>query len=346
MAIIKIKGVKTYTSKGKTYSYHRDSGRRIKAEVGTPDFFLELAGVEAFFKNPHKVEKGGLVAWGQLVHAYTSSPKFTMELEERTRDDYRKVFDWLDRLCDMPLSGWTRGFVVQLRDKAHTEKKFKFANHLLVAVSAVFTWAVKSELYPADKHPVQKVDRVKRPKDMAEANRPWEPAEWEIVIGRAKPHLLAPLLLCGLLGWREGEMIKRPKTDYDPTKGTIKRRATKSGLLVETPVPKQLKAALDAILPHNGITLLVSSRGRPWTRDGFLTSWQRFRNGLEEEGLVEPGLTIHGLRHTVATRMKEEGWDLDTIGDMLGQKSPGMPAYYAKRADLRKKLAKVVKEMD
>ena len=163
---------------------------------------------------------------------------------------------------------------------------------------------------------------------------------------RAPKHLLAPILLCGALGWREGEAIVRPRGDYDRDAKKIKRVSAKSGKLVKTPVPKLVSDALDALFPHDAVTLLVNSCGLPWTQDGFRASVFKFFHKLEEGGLVAPGLTIHGLRHTHATIMRELGFDLQAIADMLGQEEAGMAAWYSREAELEDKLAKVVARMD
>lgn len=84
----------------------------------------------------------------------------------------------------------------------------------------------------------------------------------------------------------------------------------------------------------------------PWTEDGFRTSVFKFLHGLEAEGKVGQGLTIHGLRHTCGTLLRELGYDKDTIADMLGQEDPGMAEWYARDADLSRKLAGVVKKID
>ena len=41
---------------------------------------------------------------------------------------------------------------------------------------------------------------------------------------------------------------------------------------------------------------------------------------LEKAGLISPGLTLYGLRHTVAVILREAGCDERTIADALGQK--------------------------
>jgi integrase len=67
---------------------------------------------------------------------------------------------------------------------------------------------------------------------------------------------------------------------------------------------------------------------------------------LEAEGKVQPGLTLKGLRHTVATILAEMGYDERTIADMLGQKTTQMARHYARRADRTRKLSAVVENFD
>jgi len=75
-----------------------------------------------------------------------------------------------------------------------------------------------------------------------------------------------------------------------------------------------------------------------WTSDGFKTSLFKFIRRLECEGIIAPGLTFQGLRHTVATELRELGFDTGMIADMLGQKSKTMAGHYNRDADLREKL--------
>ncbi len=44
--------------------------------------------------------------------------------------------------------------------------------------------------------------------------------------------------------------------------------------------------------------------------------------------------------------MRELGFDKDTIADMLGQETAGMAEWYARDAQLEKKLAGVVQAID
>jgi integrase len=67
---------------------------------------------------------------------------------------------------------------------------------------------------------------------------------------------------------------------------------------------------------------------------------------LEAKGRVGVGLTVHGLRHSVATRLREAGFDKQTIADFLGQETTGMVGYYSRDADLKGTMRKVVEFID
>jgi hypothetical protein len=58
------------------------------------------------------------------------------------------------------------------------------------------------------------------------------------------------------------------------------------------------------------------------------------------------GLTLYGLRHTVAVILRECGFDERTIADALGQKTIDMARHYARGADLRPKMHGVVAAFD
>ena len=59
-----------------------------------------------------------------------------------------------------------------------------------------------------------------------------------------------------------------------------------------------------------------------------------------------PGLTLKGLRHTVATILREMGKDARTIADMLGQKTEAMARHYSRRADMSRKNSATIAEFD
>jgi hypothetical protein len=55
----------------------------------------------------------------------------------------------------------------------------------------------------------------------------------------------------------------------------------------------------------DAVQIAVNSYNELGTDSGFNSSWHMFKKGLQAEGLIEPGLTMHGLRHRLGTRLRE-----------------------------------------
>jgi integrase len=340
MAKIKIKGVKAYVSKGKVYAYHRKTGTLLRSVFGTAEFFAELAAIEASMKTGKVAPKPG--TWGALVIKYKEHR--LPQLARRTQTDYHKILDWFSVLDDMPLPNWNRGFAIQLRDKAFKQHGRRFANYVIAVGQAVFTWGLERNY--VHEHPLKDIKAITRPKQMVRASRPWSREEWNVVISEAPKHLLAPILLCGVLGWREGEAITDCVMTMIATVSASSGCRPRAERSSERGCQKWFMMHSTLCSPHDAVTMLVNSRGTSWTENGFRSSVFKFLGRLEAERKVEPGLTIHGLRHTCGTLMRELGFDKDTIADMLGQQDAGMAEWYARDADLERKLDGVVKRID
>jgi integrase len=126
----------------------------------------------------------------------------------------------------------------------------------------------------------------------------------------------------------------------------IATNRSKTGAPVFWPAPASLVEVLSKAPPHSAITLCANSAGAPWTDSGFRASWRKVRLQLEKNGEVGTGLTLYGLRHTVAVILREMGRSERDIADALGQKTIEMARHYAKGADLRPKMRGMVKDLN
>lgn len=335
MTIVRVKGVKRYfePKSGKWYAYHRKTGKRIKAEFGTPEFFVELAALHDGIKKDDA--KPGTL--GALIVSYRNSAGFK-SLAGRTRSDYQKVMDYLQKYAESPLADLTHGALSRFRDKVFEEKKRKFANYTLTVLSILFEHAIEMEM--ASVNPVTKVKRVRKAKDTAEANRPWTDEEREVVTASLPAHMQLPVSLMMYCGLDPQDALKLPRTAVSD--GMIDTRRGKTGVPVWMPVPAPVREVLASAPEHDAITLCANSYGKPWTYNGFSTNWARIKTKLEAARKVQPGLTLKGLRHTVATILREMGKDPATIANMLGQKTEAMAKHYSRRADMGKQMAETV----
>lgn len=335
MPPIRVKGIKRYREPktGKTYCYHRASNTRIEAEFGTAEFFNELERAERAWK----AKRGTSGTFGHLVDGYKASPEY-LRLAPRTREDYEKVFIYLAKMRPMPVAKITPAFVMGVRNKAFASRKRRFANYVVQVLSRVCSVGKPLELIGSN--PAEEIPKIMRATGERELNRPWSLAEREAVLAAAPPHMAAPIALSRYLGVRLGDMVKMQRSAYRD--GLISFITSKSATEVTIPAPEPLVKALAGMPKHHAVRLFVNSRGEPWTLHGFSSSFRKLIGKLEKDGKVGSGLTFHGLRHSVATDMREAGYDQRQIADVLGQKTEAVVAVYSKRADMRRSNAKVI----
>ena len=106
------------------------------------------------------------------------------------------------------------------------------------------------------------------------------------------------------------------------------------------PAGAPLRALLDATEPR-GPLILTNTFGRPWTSDGFRTSWGK---ACDRAGIT--GLTFHDLRGTAVVRLAIAGASVPQIAAVTGHSLKDvetiLDAYYLGR-DIRLAEAAVLK---
>lgn len=339
MTVVRVKGVKHWRDKktGRRYSQHRKTGEMIKQPFGSAEFFVELARLNGLVEMTPGAKPGTL---GMLVGEYRLHASFT-DLATRTRADYESKLDYLRPIFDTPLVRFDKALVVRIMDKAAIRGR-RHANYVKAVLSIVFGWAVQRGYMPTN--PAAEIKNIRRKRDQPEANRPWSDEEREAVLGAAPAHMLPALALMMFTGLGPKDALRLPRNAYHS--GEIATRRSKTGEPVFWPVIQILDAIFSAAPTHDAITLVANSRGRPWTESGFRSSWEPVRKALEQTGRIGPGLTLYGLRRTVAVIYRESGADERTIADALGQKTIEMARHYAKGADLRRKMTGAVADFE
>ena len=269
-------------------------------------------------------------------------PRFRAELAPRTRADYQKCFNDLQAIEDTPLDRFTPPLIAKIRDKALETRKFRFANYVRSVLSVIFDWGIE---YGYTKHtPAAKVKPAKRPKSLPDANRPWTDAEREIVLAALPPHMALPIALMMFYALDPQDALSLPRSAI--TRAGLDTRRNKTGQPIYLPLFEPVAEAIARAPNHDATTLCANSRGMPWTYNGFSTNWSKLKGKLEEEGAVQPGLTLKGLRHTVATILAEMGKHHGTIALVLGHATEAMAKHYSKRANLTTRAASAVSDFE
>ena len=128
----------------------------------------------------------------------------------------------------------------------------------------------------------------------------------------ASAELRLALLLAIYTGQRQGDLLTLKWFAYDGTH--IRLKQSKGGVRVKVKVHRALRAALAVLKRKADDFILLNSDGRPWTPDGFRSSWAK---ACKKAGIV--GVTFHDLRGTFVTRAAREGSTELEIADITGQ---------------------------
>jgi integrase len=199
------------------------------------------------------------------------------------------------------------GEFLEWRDKL-AKKSRRQADYAWVVLSLILKWGVergKIRINPCKNF-------GSRLYGGSRADKVW--SEEAAFLAKSPAHLHLPLLLALWTGQRQGDLLKLPWSAYDGK--CIRLRQSKTGVRVAIPVGAPLKAALDAAANvKKGPIILISTDGRPWTSDGFRSSW---RKACGAAGVV--GVTFHDLRGSTVTRLALAGATEAEIATITGHK--------------------------
>ena len=260
------------------------------------------------------VEKGKAGTFSALIRAYKASPEW-LELSERTKGLWGPLLGKVDAAwASLPVRGLEAKHVLALRD-AYAEKP-GMANNLVRALSSMMAWSVPRGW--RDNNPCFGLRKLKT----GEGYAPWT---WEQIAHfreHAKPELWWAGAVALYTGQRQGDCLSMLWSDVEG--GRISVVQSKTGKKLRLPMHRDLQTVLDAI-PRRAVTILSNTLGKPWTLDGFKTSWGK------EVGRMEPlrGLVFHGLRKSAVVMMLEAGCTDAEVAGITGQ-SRKMVEHYAR----------------
>lgn len=344
MTRVRVKGFKVFRDRhGRMRCYHRATSLKVdleKAPLGSAQFFAACDKITAAASAQNTLApKAGTL--GGLIRHFFETDHF-QNLAKATKRDYRKCADYLAPIGSTPIHLLMTPLISGIHDKAATKLGWRRGNYVLTFLRQVFKFARPHGLI--DHNPADGVIAKRRPRDAGYANRPWTVTEEREILAAAAPSLRAALALMANTGLDPSDAIglRRDAINSD----TIYGLQGKTGRDIAVPVGSRLRAALDKAPAHSAITVLANSHGKPWTYDGLSSAFHRLKRKLEQAKTVAPGLTMKGLRHTVATTLREAGKDEREIADLLGQATTSMAGHYSRSADLAAKNLTTVRALD
>ena len=236
----------------------------------------------------------------------------------------------------------TPQFIAGMRDRIAAKHGRRQANYVMAVVSVACEFGKEQGFIATN--PVRGIKRVRRDRAAPRANRPWTITECRTVLDAISPQLQIPVGLAMFTGLRKGDVLALTKSAIRD--GRLWRRTGKTGQEISIPVHPDLASLLLTAPPHDTVTIAATSKGTPWTASGFNSSFIKAIRKLSAAGAVDPGLTFHGLRHTVGTLLIEAGFDIDLVRRWLGQKTLAMAVHYSDTADTSKRMLEVMQNFD
>jgi integrase len=324
------------------YFYHRATGLALKEEPFSAAWLLEIAALDRkaeglAARTVHIKARSFAALWDQYRAA-----QFPL-LKPRTRKDYQTIRDWLGpNMASIPVTEITRGRILSWRDSAVKQRGWRFANYVVSVVRLVLQWGLEREWIKAN--PGREIEAIPRPTDLPHQNRALSLAEVRELLAPDLPAQLRLPICLGLFGpLREGDMLTLTLSAVQGQ--TLQWRAGKNAELAEKELTGPLGEAVRERLAQNhpAVQLCVNSRGMPWTESGFRASYFKHVRKLTAAGRLQPGVTFHGLRHTLGSLARDLGFSDFQIAASLADRSIAMAQTYGRDA-MKKQARATVQE--
>lgn len=348
MVKVRLSGLKIARARGKYYVYRRDTGvqllrgfegnpAELRKRLGMPDM---IGAYNAGRKRP-KDQTYAEQSLGWLVAWFTDpkkNPAFA-KLSETTRKEYKDRLAYLEPEFDAALDTITQPALYEVRDRCINEKWPAFADKMMTAASSMFKQAVKRGWMASN--PALGIERASKPDK--NANREWTFEEWEAVVTRAPKHLLTAYMIARYIGYRSQSIVAVRWTNYrpDPRFGKCfrmshRKNSEENHWLPAAPI---LQAYLEG-LERTSEFIATRYNGEAWESPEQLQKQSsNFLAKLIKDGVVAPGLTLHGLRVTFAADIKRvTGANDDQVAAALGDRDTRMGRHYTRHVEQENKL--------
>jgi integrase len=295
--------VKRRLANGETrlHFYAWRGGPAIHARPGSPEFVQAYHEAHAGLRQPRA---GTLMT---IIAQYKAAPDFT-SLAASTRRAYLGYIKLIENeFGDLPLAALVdrrvRGEFKTWRDSfADTPRK---ADYAWTTLARIMSFAKDRGIIATN--PCEKGGRLYA---ADRTDKVWGEPEIAALLSVASPEIKLALVLALWTGQRQGDLLRLAWSSYDGA--YIRLRQSKTGRRIAMPAGAPLKALLD-LTERRGPLILVNSLGRPWTSDGFRTSWSKT---CASAGIG--GLTFHDLRGTAVVRLAIAGATVPQIATFTG----------------------------
>jgi integrase len=305
MVKIDLKGIVKVRAKGQTYYYAWRGGPRLRGEPGSPEFMASYNEAIESRRTPDKNR------FRFVVTDYKGSAEYKA-LAESTRAQWGK---WLDRIGDyfgdLRIVQFDRPEKIRpiiRRCRGQWTATPRTADYALQVFSRVLAHAV--ELGKIAGNPCE---GIKRLYDNDRSEIIWTDSDVTQIKETCSAEIAHAVDLAAYTGLRLGDLIRLSWSHLGEDAivlATGKSRQKREAII---PLYDGLCAVL-ARIPKRATTILTSSKRRPWTADGFGSS---FNKAKIDAKMDERDLHFNDLRGTAATKFYIAGFTMREIAETL-----------------------------
>lgn len=305
MVKVDLKGIAKVKAKGQTYYYAWRGGPRLHGEPGSPAFMASYNEAVADRRTPDKNRFRFIVA------NYKASGDYK-KLADSTREQWGK---WLDRITEyfgeLRIAQFDRPEKIRpviRRWRNQWAETPRTADYALQVLSRVVAHAV--ELGRIAGNPCEGIKHLYN-NDRSEII--WTEADIIQIRKTCSAEIANAVDLAGHTGLRLGDLLRLSWShvgDDAIVLTTGKSRHRREAII---PLYGALRDVL-ARIPKRSTTILTSSKRRPWTADGFGSS---FNKAKIDADMSERDLHFNDLRGTAATKFYIAGFSMREIAETL-----------------------------
>ena len=334
MVKIDLKGIAKVRAKGRTYYYAWRGGPPLRGEPGSPEF---MASYNEAIEQHHTPDKR---RFRSVVADYKGSAEYR-KLAESTRQQWGK---WLDRIGEysgeLSIAQFDRPEKIRpviRRWRNQWADTPRTADYALQVLSRVVAHAVD----PLGKIAGNPCEGIKHLYNNDRSEIIWTDSDITHIKQTCSTEIAHAVDLAGHTGLRLGDLLRLSWSHIGDD--AIELTTSKSSHRREAIIP--LYGALRDVLariPKRATTILTNSRARPWTADGFGSSFNKAKN---DASMSERDLHFNDLRGTAATKFYIAGFTMREIAETLAWEEASVEKiirrYVGRSAAIRARIKKL-----
>jgi integrase len=309
---IKLKGIAKIKAKGRIYYYAWRGGPRLRGEPGSPEF---IASYNEAVESRRAPDTG---RFRSIVFLYKRSNDYK-NLADSTKANWSACLDRVEshfgelRIAQFDRPEKIRPVIRRWRNRwADTPRT---ADYHMQVLSRVLSYAVDplgkiasnpcegiKGLYSGNRSEIIWTDA-----DIAELKSPDAPKNG------CSSEISDAVDLAAYTGLRLSDLLRVSWSHIREVEIVITTGKSRHRREARIPLYDELRSLL-ARMPRRSPTILTNSLGRPWTKNGFSTAFNRAKKAA---GIADRNLHFHDLRGTAATRFYTAGIPERAIAEIM-----------------------------